>query len=211
MCCDWHTSRYCHVRLGLCSWACELIPMASKSTPPPTLLHLHHSSLLPSPPSFPRFFPFYIQPCRFTVYLQWTLWKAVLCWKQIERENKTAGQTGLISKTNLDSLINSIQKGHPQVRASQRNKGADGSSCFVLSWYTSPDDKADREEQSTAHGRQKDKLWGPLWGDIRKRKQRLNHSAMSQRALRDTEARKKPQQAKNLTWKIYVRPSLFCL
>lgn len=41
MCCDWHTSRYCHVRLGLCSWACELIPMASKSTSPPTLLHLH--------------------------------------------------------------------------------------------------------------------------------------------------------------------------
>lgn len=64
----------------------------------------------------------------------------------------------MISKTNLDSLINSSQKGLPQVRASQSNKGADGSSCFVLSWYTSPDDKADREEQSTAHGRQKDKL-----------------------------------------------------
>lgn len=60
--CDWHTSRYCHVWLGLCSWACELIPVASKSTPP--LLSSSYTptaSLLPSPPS-PCFFHFPFSP-----------------------------------------------------------------------------------------------------------------------------------------------------
>ena len=93
--------------------------MASKSTPPPTLLHLY-PCLSAALFTFSRFFHFIFSPAA----SQYTFAEpresyALL---QIWSENITSGQTGLISKTNLCSLINSIQRVHPQVRASQRTK-----------------------------------------------------------------------------------------
>lgn len=101
----------------------------------------------------------------------------------------------MISKTNLCSPTYSDQKGHPQVRASQCSK--EQLVPVVLSRYTSPDDMADRDEQREAHRRKKHKLRGQLWGKIREKKQRLNHSVMRQRAAQDTEPRKNDNKRKS--------------
>lgn len=67
------------------------------------------SSLLPSPPSL------HCSILHLTLHLApWAnlfLWKALLCWKQTQSETKTSSRTGLIFKTNLYSLINSIHRG----------------------------------------------------------------------------------------------------
>lgn len=119
--CDWHTSRYCHVRLGLCSWACELIPMASKSTPPPTLLQLY-PGLSAALSSFSRFFHFTFSHATSQRILTEPCGKP--CSSANRHRVKIQQQVQLVwfSKTNLCSLINSVQKGHPQVRASQCTK-----------------------------------------------------------------------------------------
>lgn len=114
-------------------------------------LHLDHR-LSAALSTFCRFYHFTFSP----VTLQYTLTEAYEN-PVISNRNKVENRLDWFdSKTNLYSLINSMHKGHLQVRASHCTKKQ--LVPVVLSCNMSSDDTADREEHRETRFRKKDKL-----------------------------------------------------